>query len=221
MYATQFDNTLRRVTTVLSVVIVTLFLIGASTGILLSFYYEPGAGAAYDSLAKINNDVEYGWLFHKAHSVAGNGMIIVSLVQLVVMFLSRQFRKSWLIAWISGIFLTLAAIGLDWTAMILGWSQDGYWRFSIELGTISSIPFIGNQLREILTGGGATNSVTIQHLYTIHSYIVSVAALVFAIAHLVGVLLQEKEMHAQKIKSEDSSVQTQADKNVGAAAQVR
>ncbi|OKH52253.1 cytochrome B6 [Calothrix sp. HK-06] len=196
MLTTQFDKTLRRVSTILSVVLLTLFFIGASTGILLSFYYEPGAGAAYNSLAKINTEVGYGWLFHKAHSIAGNGMIVVSLVQIVVMFLSRQFRKSWLIAWVSGIFLTLAAIGLDWTAIILGWTQDGYWRFSIELGTIESIPFVGHLLRDILTGGGATDSVTVQHLYTIHSYIVSVFALVFAIVHLVGVLKQEKEMYA-------------------------
>ncbi len=197
MLTTQFDTTLRRVTTILSVVIITLFFIGASTGILLSFYYEPGAGAAYTSLAKINTEVTYGWLFHKAHNISGNGMIIVGLLQIVVMFLSRQPSKSWLIAWVSGIFLTLAAIGLDWTAMVLGWTQDGYWRFSIELGTIESIPFVGHLLRDILTGGGATDSVTIEHLYTIHSYIVSVAALIFAITHLVGVLMQEKEMHAQ------------------------
>ena len=196
MLTTQFDKTLRRASTILSVVLLTLFFIGASTGILLSFYYEPGAGAAYTSLAKINTSVGYGWLFHKAHSIAGNGMIIVSLVQIVVMFLSRQFRKSWLIAWVSGIFLTLAAIGLDWTAIILGWTQDGYWRFSIELGTIESIPFVGHLLRDILTGGGATDSVTVQHLYTIHSYIVSVFALVGAIVHLVGVFKQEKEMYA-------------------------
>jgi cytochrome b6 len=197
MLASKFDSTLRRISTILSVVILTLFFIGASTGILLSFYYEPGAGAAYTSLAKINTEVEYGWLFHKAHSVAGNGMIIVALTQIVVMFLGRQFRKSWLVAWIGGIFLALAAIGLDWTAMVLGWTQDGYWRFSIELGTIESIPFVGHLLRDILTGGGATDSVTIQHLYTIHSYIVSVIALIFAVVHLVGVLLQEKEMYTE------------------------
>lgn len=196
MMTTTIDRTLRRVSTILSVVLLTLFFIGASTGILLSFYYEPGAGAAYTSLAKINTEVGYGWLFHKAHSIAGNGMIVVSLVQIVVMFLSRQFRKSWLIAWVSGIFLTLAAIGLDWTAIILGWTQDGYWRFSIELGTIESIPLVGHLLRDILTGGGATDSVTVQHLYTIHSYIVSVFALIFAVVHLVGVLKQEKEMYA-------------------------
>jgi cytochrome b6 len=197
MPTTRFEIVIRRIATLIAVAIVTLVLIGATTGILLSFYYEPAAGEAYKSLVSITNDVQYGWLFRKAHEIAGNGVIIVSLIQLVVMFLGRQFTKSWLTAWISGILFTLSAIGLGWTAMILDWDQIGYWRFNIELGTIESIPLVGRQLREILTGGGAVASVTIQHLYTIHSYIISTVALGFAIAHLVGVLWQDKEAHAE------------------------
>jgi quinol-cytochrome oxidoreductase complex cytochrome b subunit len=47
MQTTQFDRILRRIATVLSVVILSLCLIYVSTGILLSFYYEPTAGGAY------------------------------------------------------------------------------------------------------------------------------------------------------------------------------
>ncbi len=197
MQTTQFDITLRRVATILSVVIVTLSLIAASTGILLSFYYQPAAGAAYRSLKFISEQVSYGWLFRKAHDIAGNGVIVIALIQIVVMFLSRQFRKSWLTAWISGILFTLSAIGLGWTAMILSWDQEGYWRFNIELGTIESIPFIGGQLRDILTGGGGVSSITVEHLYTIHSYIISVFAIIFAVVHLSSVLWQEKQRQAE------------------------
>lgn len=194
MHNTQSDMVLRRITTILSVVIITLTLIGATTGILLSFYYEPAAGRAYQSLKIIDTEVPYGWLFHKAHQIAGNAVVVIALIQIVMMFVSRQFRKSWLTAWISGILFTLSAIGLGWTAMILSWDQEGFWRFSIELGTIEAIPFVGSVLRDILTGGGAISTVTVQHLYTIHSYIVSVAALVLAVVHLWSVLWQEKQM---------------------------
>lgn len=194
---TQFDYVLRRITTILSVVIITLTLIGATTGILLSFYYEPASGAAYSSLKMISTDVSYGWLFRKAHQIAGQGVIAIALIQIVVMFLGRQFHKSWLTAWIGGILFTLSAIGLAWTAMILGWDQEGYWRFNIELGTIEAIPLVGYLLRDILTGGGAISTVTIQHLYTIHSYIVSVAAIILALVHLIGVLWQEKQMFTE------------------------
>lgn len=212
MHNTRSDVILRRITTILSVVIITLTLIGVTTGILLSFYYEPAAGRAYQSLKIIDTEVPYGWLFHKAHQIAGNAVVAIALIQIVVMFVSRQFRKSWLTAWISGILFTLSAIGLGWTAMILSWDQEGFWRFSIELGTIEAIPFIGSVLRDILTGGGAISTVTLQHLYTIHSYIVSVAALVLAVVHLLSVLWQEKQikkMYAQGAIPETGNLQQQ------------
>ncbi|MFN6518689.1 MAG: cytochrome b N-terminal domain-containing protein [Nostoc sp. CreGUA01] len=195
MQSTQFDRILRRIATILSVVLLTLCLIYVSSGVLLSFYYEPTAGGAYNSLKTINTQLPYGWLFWRAHNLAGNGLIAIALIQIVVMFLSRQFRKSWLTAWISGILFTLSAIGLDWTGMILDWTQEGYWRFSIELGTIEAIPFIGVQLRDILTGGGAISTVTVEHLYTIHTYLIATTTLILAIVHLCALLWQESQMY--------------------------
>jgi cytochrome b6 len=167
--------------------------LAAVTGGLLAFYYQPVAGQAYDSLTSITTNVPFGWLIRTLHDVAGNWVIVVSLIQLVVMFLGERFRSSWLAAWVSGILFTLAAIGLGWTAMILDWSQIGFWRLRVELGIIESIPFVGSMLREILTGG-AIGSVTVTHMYMLHSYVLSLGAVGLAIAHLAGLLVQEREM---------------------------
>ncbi|BAZ65398.1 MAG: cytochrome b N-terminal domain-containing protein [Pelatocladus maniniholoensis HA4357-MV3] len=206
MESTEFNRVMQRIATVLSVVIITLSLVAASTGILLSFYYEPAAGRAYQSLKLITDQVQYGWLFRKAHNIAGNGVIAIALVQIVVLFLGRQFRKSWFSAWVSAILFTLTVIGLSWTAMILSWDQEGFWRFSIELGTVEAIPLIGSQLREILTGGGAISTLTIQRLYTIHSYILSIAAIIISVVHLLSVLWQEKQMKAQLANSKGDNL---------------
>jgi cytochrome b6 len=77
--------------------------------------------------------------------------------------------------------------------MILDWSEVGYWRFRIELSTIEAIPLIGSTLRDILTGGGSVNTTTVEHLYTIHSYLLSAGAIILAIVHLWGLLRQEKQ----------------------------
>ena len=194
----RFDIVMRRTATILSVVIITFGLIAASTGILLSIYYEAASGRAYQSLKMITEEIQYGWLFRKAHHIAGNGIIVAALIQIVVMFLGRKFTKTWYTAWVSGIFLTLAVIGLSWTSMILGWDQVGFWRFNIELGTIEAIPFVGQQLREILTGGSGVSTLTVQRLYTIHSYILSTAAIVLSVVHLVSVLWVEKQVSSPK-----------------------
>ncbi|HAA28095.1 MAG TPA: cytochrome B6 [Cyanobacteria bacterium UBA8553] len=197
-----YSFVLRRLATILSVMILSLSLIAAATGILLSFYYEPTAGGAYNSLRVIKSEIPNGWLIQRIHEISGNGLIGVSLLEIIVMFLGEKFRPSWLTAWISGILLTLTAIALSWTAMLLDWTQLGYWRFQIELGTVETIPVIGSLLRTILTGGGAVNTVTVVHMYTLHSYILSLGALVLAIIHLAGLLLQEKEEKQTLIESD-------------------
>jgi quinol-cytochrome oxidoreductase complex cytochrome b subunit len=204
---TKFNFVMRRISTILSVVIISFCLLAAFTGVLLSFYYQPAAGGAYNSLRVITEQVQYGWLFRKAHDLAGNFVIGIGLIQLVVMFLGRQFHKSWLAAWISGIFLILSAIALGWTAMILDWGQTGYWRFNVELGTIGSIPFIGGQLKDILTGGNGVNTTTVEHLYTLHSYVLAIVVVILAVTHLASTLWQERELKLQiSAQSSDSSV---------------
>ncbi len=199
MNTARYEFVLRRLATVLAVAILTLSLLSAVTGMLLAFYYQPAAGGAYDSLAAINTQVSFGWLIRSIHNLAGNGVIGVALVEIVVMFLGRQFRASWLTAWISGILFTLSAIGLGWTAMILSWTQEGFWRLKLELGTIEAIPFVGSQIREILTGGGV-NTTAVQHFYTLHSYVLAIGAIVLAVVHLGSVLVQELELSPGGIK---------------------
>jgi len=87
---------LQRLATILSVAILTLSLIATITGILLSFYYEPVA--VYQALKWIDTEVTNGLLIHSIHDHAGNLLIAIALIQIVVMFLGRQFRTSWLTA---------------------------------------------------------------------------------------------------------------------------
>ena len=186
---------LQRTATILAVTTLSLVLLAGLTGILLAYYYTPTAGGAFESLKQITTSIQNGGLIRSLHGLAGNGLIIVALLQIVVLFLGRRFRASWLAAWISGIFYTLVAIALSWTAIILDWDQVGYWRFKIELQTVEAIPLVGKTLLAILTGGNGVNSTTVEHLYTLHSYVLSGVALVLAIVHLGALIYQEHDRH--------------------------
>ncbi|NJR66222.1 MAG: cytochrome bc complex cytochrome b subunit [Leptolyngbyaceae cyanobacterium CRU_2_3] len=194
MKTLEYRHALRRSATLLAVVALSLVLLAGLTGILLSFYYEPTARGAFESLREITEILANGGLIRSLHALAGNGLIVVALLQIVVLFLGRQFCSAWLAAWISGIFYTLVAIGLSWTAIILDWDQVGYWRFKLELKTIESIPLIGSELRDILTGGNGINSVTVEHMYTLHSYVLSAIAFVLAVVHLGALIYQERQV---------------------------
>lgn len=182
----RYNSWLQKLATILAIAIFALCLLAAITGVSLAFYYTPSTTNAYSSIEYINNQVANGWLMIGLHNIAGNGLIAVSLVQIVVMFFGRQLVGGWIVAWISGIFLTLTGIGLGWTAMNLEWSQLGYWRLNIELSIIESVPLIGQFLRQLLLGGDAIGTISLEHLYTIHSYLLAAVALVLSLIHLVS-----------------------------------
>ncbi len=188
----SYNVLLRKLATILAISIFTLCLLAAVTGIAIAFYYTPSTTTANSSIEYINNQVANGWLVRSLHDIAGNGLIIVSLVQIVVMFFDRQLVGSWIVSWVSGIFLTLTGIGLGWTSMNLEWSQLGYWRLKIELSTIEAIPFIGQSLRRFLVGGEGIGTISLEHLFTIHSYLLSAVALVLSIVHLVSVTIDSQ-----------------------------
>ena len=212
----KYNFWLRRTATILSVTILTLAIIATITGILIGFNYQPAAGEAYKSLANITQTIPYGELIYSLHNLAGNGIIAIALIQIIVMFLGRQFIGSWLTAWISGILLTLTTIGLGWTAMILGWNQLGYWRLKVELGIIESVPLLGETIRNILTGGGGINTTTVIHFYNLHSYVLSVAAIVLSSIHLIALLIQEQQHKNQlllQLEKAMASTTSEASKN--------
>jgi cytochrome b6 len=192
MNTLRYDSLLRKLATILALAIFTLCLLAAITGVLIAFYYSPTATTAYSSIEYIDNQISNGWLVRSIHNTAGNALIATSLVQIIIMFLGRHLIGSWIVSWVSGIFLALSAIGLGWTAMNLEWSQLGYWRFKIELSIIESIPLIGQALRQFLLGGESIGTITLQHLFTIHSYVLSSVALGLSTIHLFGSLLQSQ-----------------------------
>ncbi|MBO9999620.1 MAG: cytochrome bc complex cytochrome b subunit [Cyanobacteria bacterium SID2] len=208
------DYGLRRSTTIVAMSIVSLVFLSAISGVLLAFYYQPAAGEAYRSISRIATDVNFGSIVYGVHHYAGNFTIVLGLVQMVLMFLSRQSCLSWTVSWTSGILLILAGIALAWTAMVLGWTQDGFWRLSVELGIIESIPVVGSTLRELLTGGGGINTDTLQRMYALHSYVLSVGAVALSAVHLWGALRQDREEKQSLRDRRKAKVESELDRIV-------
>ncbi|MGF1604340.1 MAG: hypothetical protein ACFCU8_20470 [Thermosynechococcaceae cyanobacterium] len=99
----HISSNLQRLATLLAVAELTLCGIGAMTGVMIAFYYEPMAARANASLVEIATQITNGTVILSLHDIAGNGLIVLALIQLVVMFLGRQVLLPWIAAWISGV----------------------------------------------------------------------------------------------------------------------
>ena len=192
---------LQRIATLLSVVTLSLVLLAGITGILLAFYYDPTAGGAYESLRFIHRFVPNGAIVRSLHNIAGNGLIVVAFLQILVLFLGRQLRPSWYFAWISAFALSVTAVALGWTAILLDWSQPSYWRVKVELGILRSLPVVGSLLYDFFTAGSGISSLTVQHMYTLHSYVFAAVAVVLAIGHLGSLFYQEWQQARQPLNA--------------------
>lgn len=193
MKTSQVKFFLWRTATPLSVAILTLAFLAALSGMLIGFNYQPVAGKAFDSLQRIATNLSSGTLILGLHHWAGNAMIVAGIAQIFVMFLGRVARRSWLAAWVSGFGITISAIALGWTAMILDWNQLGFWRLKVELSTLGSLPVIGQLIDTVLLGGEGIGSTALTHFYAIHSYILPIAALGFAVVHLLSLINHEQQ----------------------------
>ena len=191
---------LQRTATLLAVAELTLCGLTALTGIMLAYYYQPAAMGAYHSLHQIVHEVNHGALIYSLHHIAGHGLVVLGLVQLVVLFLGRELLPAWFTGWISGILLTVTTMGLSWTAVLLSWTQTGFWRFKIELNIMESIPLIGPSLRTVIAGGDGISSLTLQHMYTLHSYVLAIAAMFLSLIHLIALIIQEQQWNPQAVR---------------------
>lgn len=87
MESHRYAFIIRRLATLGAIATLTLCLLAASTGVLLAFYYAPSTSEAFTSIERIATEIPNGWLIRSLHDISGNGLIVVSLVQIVVMFL--------------------------------------------------------------------------------------------------------------------------------------
>ena len=63
-----------------------LFITQVVTGILLLFYYRPGADSAYESMRFILTEVNFGWLIRSIHSWSANLMVFFVFVHMFSTF---------------------------------------------------------------------------------------------------------------------------------------
>ena len=174
--------------------VLTCFLIQVATGFAMTFYYRPSVVDAFASVEYIMTSVNFGWLIRSIHRWSASMMVLMLVLHVFRVYLTGGFKKPRELTWVTGVTLSVVTVSFGVTGYSLPWDQVGFWRFNIELGTIEAIPFIGQQLREILTGGSGVSTLTVQRLYTIHSYVLSTAAIVLSVVHLVSVLWVEKQV---------------------------
>jgi menaquinol-cytochrome c reductase cytochrome b subunit len=172
----------------LSVVALLLFLVQLVTGVLLSLYYYPEPGAAYDSTRFLMQDVDAGWLVRGMHHWSGDLLLGVVMAHAALAFLRRAFRPPREFEWMTGVLLAGLVTLFRFTGRLLPWDTLGRGATEAGLRVVESVPVLGRLGADWLRGGETLGSNTLSRFFTTHVLILPWLLAVVLAVHLVLVV---------------------------------
>lgn len=159
---------------VLGPVMAVLFGLEVFTGLLLSYYYQPSSGDAFDSARTIVRDLPFGWFIHQMHAWGSYALVAVVALRLLRLFWDGLWRAPREVLWCSAVAATWLALQADFTGRLLVWDTHSYWSVVRGLEVVFALPIAGPVLSFLLGGRVITDHVLIR-FYILHVVVLPVA----------------------------------------------
>lgn len=157
-----------------------LLVIEAVSGALLALYYAPSTGAAWASVAYIEDQVTLGSVVRGVHRWGMSAVVIVAGLHLVVTALRGGYRRPREVQWWIGLGLIGVITLYSVTGFVLRWDQYGYWATKVELAYVNDAPGPGRQLVQAVQGGNEFGNLTLTHFYALHAVVLPILTLLLA-----------------------------------------
>lgn len=164
-----------------------LFVVQAATGIMLAFYYQPTAEAAYASIQYIETQVHFGAAVRAVHHWAANGMILMCAAHLARVFVMGAYKAPREFNWISGVLLFVLTLAFGFTGYLLPWDQRAFWATTVGSEIAGSIPVIGELALVFLRVGWTVSGMTLSRFYALHVIILPITTLAAMGTHFLMV----------------------------------
>nr|YP_009937448.1 cytochrome b [Trigonopterus porg]QNT26971.1 cytochrome b [Trigonopterus porg] len=151
------------------------------TGIFLSMHYCPNMDLAFNSVAHICRNVNYGWLLRSIHANSASCFFVCIYIHIGrgLYYSSYNYTETWM----SGVTLLLLVMASAFLGYVLPWGQMSFWGATVITNLLSAIPFLGNSLVQWIWGGFSVSNATLVRFFSFH-FIVPFMVLAMAMIHL-------------------------------------
>nr|YP_002265495.1 cytochrome b [Contacyphon sp. BT0012]ACF35080.1 cytochrome b oxidase [Contacyphon sp. BT0012] len=141
-------------------------IIQVLTGLFLSMHYTANVEMAFNSVAHICRDVNYGWLMRTLHANGASFFFICIYLHIGrgMYYKSYKFLHTWLI----GVIMLFVVMGTAFMGYVLPWGQMSFWGATVITNLLSAIPYVGNMLVQWIWGGFAVDNATLTRFFAIH-----------------------------------------------------
>nr|YP_006576067.1 cytochrome b [Naupactus xanthographus]ACZ58594.1 cytochrome b [Naupactus xanthographus] len=152
------------------------------TGLFLAMHYCPNVELAFNSVAHICRNVNYGWLIRTIHANGASFFFICLYIHIGrgMYYSSYNMMETWMTG-VTIFFLTMATAFLGY---VLPWGQMSFWGATVITNLVSAIPYLGNFIVQWIWGGFAVDNATLTRFFAFH-FILPFIIMALVIIHLL------------------------------------
>nr|YP_009731718.1 cytochrome b [Carpophilus dimidiatus]QHR79666.1 cytochrome b [Carpophilus dimidiatus] len=136
------------------------------SGLFLAMHYCPNVELAFNSVAHICRDVNYGSLVRTIHANGASFFFICLYIHIGrgIYYGSYNLIHTWMMG-VTIFFLTMATAFLGY---VLPWGQMSFWGATVITNLVSAIPYMGMDIVQWLWGGFAVDNATLNRFFALH-----------------------------------------------------
>nr|AYP57978.1 cytochrome b [Trochalopteron melanostigma] len=136
------------------------------TGLLLAMHYTADTSLAFESVAHMCRNVQFGWLIRNLHANGASFFFICIYFHIGrgIYYGSYLNKETWNV----GVVLLLALMATAFVGYVLPWGQMSFWGATVITNLFSAIPYIGQTLVEWMWGGFSVDNPTLTRFFAIH-----------------------------------------------------
>nr|AEP27620.1 cytochrome b [Brachytemnus porcatus] len=136
------------------------------TGLFLSMHYCPNIDLAFNSVAHICRNVNYGWLLRTLHANGASFFFICLYIHIGRgLYYSSYYLTE---TWMSGVTIFFLVMATAFLGYVLPWGQMSFWGATVITNLVSAIPYLGNNIVQWIWGGFAVDNATLTRFYSFH-----------------------------------------------------
>nr|AYN50410.1 cytochrome b [Lepyrus sp. G312] len=136
------------------------------TGTFLAIHFCPNIELAFNSVAHITRNVNYGWLMRTLHA---NGASFFFICLYTHIGRGLYYSSYYLIeTWMSGVTIFFMVMATAFLGYVLPWGQMSFWGATVITNLISALPYLGNLIVQWIWGGFAIDNATLTRFFTFH-----------------------------------------------------
>nr|WNH20554.1 cytochrome b [Polydactylus sexfilis] len=136
------------------------------TGLFLAMHYTPNITSAFDSVAHICRDVNFGWMIRNMHANGASFFFVCIYLHIGrgLYYGSYLYKETWNI----GVILLLLTMMTAFVGYVLPWGQMSFWGATVITNLLSAVPYVGDSLVQWIWGGFSVDNATLNRFFAFH-----------------------------------------------------